>query len=108
MPSPRLRPALSRLLVAGLLLGLPLSAQAARAPGTFTAELVAPVGEARRELLGEQTWRCAETRCSARFDGAHPLRTCARVVQVFGPVAGFASPAGPLSAQQIARCNGAK
>lgn len=108
MPSPHLRHVLSRTLVAGLLLGLSLPAQATRAPGTFTAELAAPVGEARRELLGEQSWRCAETHCSARFDGAHPLRTCARVAQIFGPVAGFSSPAGALSAEQIARCNGAK
>ena len=85
-----------------------LPAQAARPAGAFSAQLTAPVSEPRRELLGEQVWRCAGDSCSARFDGSHPQRTCARVVQVFGPVVRFASPAGELSGEQLARCNGAK
>ena len=83
------------------------AAQAGAGSGMFTARLATALSEPRRELVGEQLWRCSADGCTTRFDGAHSVRTCAKVAQAFGPVVRFSTPRGELSAEQLARCNGA-
>jgi len=98
------------LALAGTLASFSVTTQAARAApsgGAYAVTLATPLAEARREIIDGAIWRCAGERCAAPADGARVQAVCGKVARKFGPVSRFATPQGELSAEQLARCNGA-
>ncbi len=81
----------------------PALAQSARYTAVLATALEAPA----KKVVNGAAWTCTGTSCTGSSDGSAPARTCARVVKAFGPVTSFATPKGELSADQLARCNGA-
>ena len=96
--------------IAGTFTGFTFSIASAHASatGAYAAVLAAPVASPRREIVDGAIWRCERDRCSAPADGARPQTVCAKVARKFGPVISFATPQITLSAEQVARCNGAE
>ena len=94
------------LALAASLAGLSIPAGAAPA-GAYAAVLATPVAAPRREILDGAIWRCEGDRCTAPADGARAQSICIKVARKFGPVSSFATPQGPLSAEQLTRCNAA-
>lgn len=83
-------------------------AQAAARGGAFVASLAAPLAQPRHEILDGVLWRCEGDRCLATADAPRPVMTCGRVAKKFGEVVHFATPAGALSNEDLARCNAMK
>jgi hypothetical protein len=94
------------LALAASLAGQSVTAEAAPA-GAYSAALVTPLAAPRHEIVDGAIWRCEGARCSAPADGGRAQTVCIKVARKFGPVASFATPQGPLSAEQLTRCNGA-
>jgi len=94
------------LALAASLAGLSITAAAAPA-GAYAAVLTTPLAAPSQEIVDGAIWRCDGSRCSAPADGARAQTVCMKVARKFGPVASFATPQGPLSAEQLTRCNGA-
>lgn len=81
----------------------PAMAQSAK----YSAQLASAIEAPAKKVVNGAVWNCTGTSCTGSSDGSAPARTCARVVKAFGPVTSFATPKGELSADQLARCNGA-
>ncbi len=97
------------LALAGTIASFSVTTGPARAAsaGVYSAALATPLTAARREIIDGAIWRCEGNRCSSPADGARIQTVCGKVARKFGPLAGFATPQGELSAEQLARCNGA-
>ena len=102
-------PIAAALALAGTLASFSVTTGPARAApsGVYSAALATPLAAARREIIDGAIWRCEGNRCTAPADGARPQAICGKVARKFGPVSRFATPQGELSAEQLARCNGA-
>ena len=87
-----------------MLVAAPVSAQPAAS--LYSATLQSPLAAPRQEILDSALWKCAGDSCVARDAGSRPVLVCQRVVKKFGAVARFSTPAGELSQQDLARCNG--
>ena len=74
--------------------------------GSSVVALVKALDAPRQAIVGGVLWKCAGTGCTAPAEGSRPVLVCQRVAKVFGPIARFASPAGELSNEDLARCNG--
>lgn len=83
-----------------------LPAPALAAPTGWSATLRAPLPQPRQEIVNSVLWKCAGDQCLAPAQGSRPLFVCQKVVRKIGPVARFTSPAGELSADDLAKCNG--
>lgn len=81
-------------------------ATAAPRAGLYSVTLAAPLAAPKQEIINGNVWKCAESRCSARADGARALFVCQTLVRKIGPVASFSAPQGPLSEEDVRRCNG--
>ena len=82
----------------------PAAAQAAK---VYTAKLATAVEAPARKVVNGAVWNCSGDSCTGSSDGSAAATTCARVAKAFGPVTSFATPKGELSADKLARCNGA-
>lgn len=94
--------------LAAMAVGLTLSPTAisAQAPAArFTAELAAPVADAR-VVAGGIAWRCAGTTCSAPVNGTRPLRVCRELSRELGQVVSFSAGDAAMDEADLARCNG--
>jgi hypothetical protein len=72
----------------------------------YAAALAAPLPAPRQEIIEGVLWKCAGAHCAAPSRSSRPALVCRRVARAFGQVARFASAAGELSAEELARCNG--
>lgn len=73
----------------------------------FTAKLEAPVSEQTRIIAQNTIWTCNGDTCLARPSHASTVRSCRQFVHEAGArVISYGPEASPLSADEIARCNG--
>ncbi len=80
-------------------------ANAVAASGGYAATLATALPAARSEVLNGVLWKCAADRCAAPAQESRALIVCQKVVKKFGAIARFATPAGELGAEDLARCN---
>ncbi len=93
---------ISRLLACAL---IGAAVPAAAAPTWWSAGLSTPLDSPRSAIVNSVMWKCAGDQCSAPAQDSRPVMVCQKVAKKFGPVTRFASPAGPLSADELAKCN---
>ncbi|MBC2661945.1 hypothetical protein H7F50_09245 [Novosphingobium flavum] len=88
-------------------LALPAAlAPAQAAPAGWTATLREPLAQPRHDIVNSVVWTCIGTQCTAPAQDSRPAIVCRKVVQKFGPLTRFTSPAGELEAEALAKCNG--
>jgi len=99
-----MKPVLTVLAAAALLLALPAEA---RAPLVESAELTLAAPTAKAEyIIDGALWKCLEAACRAAFvDDMPAFRSCKRVVAVTGAVTAFTWRGKALSESEIAVCN---
>ncbi len=73
----------------------------------YSATLTRPMDGMQKVIQKGVLWKCDGAQCTAPRDTSRPTIVCARLVQKVGPVARFATPAGDLAEQDLARCNDA-
>ena len=95
-------PVISRLLACAL---IGAAVPAAAAPVWWSAGLATPLEAPRSAIVNSVMWKCAGDQCSAPAQDSRPLMVCQKVAKKFGPVTRFVSPAGALSADELAKCN---
>ncbi|EGD60033.1 hypothetical protein Y88_1907 [Novosphingobium nitrogenifigens DSM 19370] len=99
-----LRPAALALTTATLAMGAaPVHAQSG---GYYAVTLATPLTAPKDVILGDTLWHCAGTSCSAGQDPSRPAIVCARLSRAVGAISRFATPAGDLPADDLAKCNG--
>ena len=94
--------AISRLLACAL---IGAAVPAAAAPAWWSAGLAKPLESPRSAIVNSVMWKCAGDQCSAPAQDSRPLLVCQKVARKFGTVTRFVSPAGALSADELAKCN---
>ena len=95
------------LAVAGAFAGLaPAPAFAAQGTAFYRAQLAAPLGAPRKEVLNGILWNCAESACTGTKGGSRALLECQRLSQKVGPIVSFAKGEEALDETALARCNG--
>jgi len=102
----RLLPA--ALAFAGSLTAFGVTAAPVRAAdGYYMATLAAPVAAPVHSIEGGIMWSCSGNSCAAARDSSRPAIVCARLAMKRGAVTRFATPAGELAADDLAKCNAA-
>ena len=83
-----------------------VAGQAIAAPAGWSATLREPLAQPRHDIVNSVVWTCSGAQCSAPAQDSRAQIVCRKVVQKFGPLARFASPAGEMSVEDLAKCNG--
>jgi hypothetical protein len=83
-------------------------AASARGGEVFVARLATPLAESTRVIALNTVWTCEGDTCRARPGHASTVRACRQFVRESGVnVVAYGPEGGELSADEIARCNGA-
>ena len=98
--------ALAFAVAAPALAALSLPTLAMAAPTGWSATLRDALPQPRHEIVNSVVWSCNGTQCTAPAQDSRPAIVCRKVVQKFGPLTRFTSPAGELDADALAKCNG--
>lgn len=77
------------------------------AAGAVSATLEKPVAAASSKIFDGVIVRCEASACvsTSSLESASPRTLCRKIAKAFGPVTAFTTPAGAVSADQLAACN---
>jgi hypothetical protein len=101
-----MNPLAKSVLVASVLV-LSLGGVAHARDQVFSARLANPTAE-RVEIIAQDTlWRCEADSCQAVARHSPTVRACRQFVREAGPVVSYGPAGDELSADELARCNGA-
>ncbi|MEO5598447.1 MAG: hypothetical protein ABIQ66_07490 [Novosphingobium sp.] len=93
-------------LAAGVIALAPALPTQAMAAGGFSAKLASELPAPKQAIINGVLWKCAGDQCVAPDQGSRPVLVCRSVAKAFGPVTRFATTAGEISADELAKCAG--
>ena len=88
----------------GAVVVAPAQAEARTSTVYYTAELAAPVKDARKIIRGV-VWHCEDTKCRAKKSNSRPVNVCKRLQNDLGEVKSFTAKGKKLADDKLAKCN---